>query len=235
MSQLSDLFSFLAGTPALVGATLAALILFLTSDWRVSLAALLVQYILVGMALTRSIPVEVAMVKILAGLIVVVILALSAQRLRPTADEEQIRDEGPLFLGLRLGWLRGPLGFPLRVLAVLLVILALLRLFQDYSSTAVPLDIALVACWLGGMGMLGLVLGGEPLRVAAALLTILAGFDLVYSGLPALPAPAGRPAEPSLAVIGFLGAFNVLAALAFSYLAIVRDLHAHSEPGESDP
>jgi hypothetical protein len=91
--------------------------------------------------------------------------------------------------------------------------LALIQLFSKYSLTLVPVEIAFVACWLGGMGMLGLVLSGDPLRAAFSLLTILTGFDLVYSGL-----------EPSLTMVGFWAAFTLVASLAFSYLAAVYGL-----------
>jgi hypothetical protein len=70
---------------------------------------------------------------------------------------------------------------------------------------------ALVALWLAAMGIAGLVLSSEPLRAAPALLTVLAGFDLVYSIV-----------EPSLAVVGLSGAMVILTALAFSYLALVH-------------
>lgn len=226
MEALSDLFGFLAGVPAVAGLILMGLTIFLTSDWRLALTALLVQYILVGLALTRTIQTEVAIVKILAGVLVVFILYLTGRRIQETSEPPQAEREVPRFLGLPLGWMAGPLGLPLRLLTSLLVALALIQLFNDprlSPSTLAVLfgaggqgispDIAFVACWLGGMGMVGLLLSGDPLRVAPAVFTILAGFDLVYAGL-----------EPSLAIAGFFGALILLAALAFSYLTTVQGL-----------
>jgi hypothetical protein len=66
---------------------------------------------------------------------------------------------------------------------------------------------------MGSMGIMGLVLSGDPLRVAAAMLTILAGFDLVYATL-----------EPSVSIAGFWGALTLMAALAFAYLATIHAL-----------
>ncbi len=222
MEPFVDVLDYLAGTPALVGPILAALIIFLTSDWRLALGALLAQYVLVGLALTRHIRPEVAVVKVLVGVIVVLILYVTARRvqemMRPWGEE----DNPPRFPSFHIGWRGGALGLPLRLLCVLLVGLALVRLFQDYEPTVVPVDIALVACWLGGMGMIGLVLGGDPLRVATALLTIFAGFDLVYAVL-----------EPSLAIAGSFAAFTLSVALAFSYLAIIQALNlSETEPEE---
>jgi hypothetical protein len=214
MEPFADLLNYLAGTPALIGPILAALIIFLTADWRLALGALFAQYVLVGLALTRYIRPEVAVVKVLVGVVVVLILYLTARRLqdimRPLAGE----GDPPRFPSFQTGWRGGAMGIALRFLCVLLVGLVLVRLFQDYQLTVVPLEIALVACWLGAMGMMGLILGGDPLRVALALFTILTGFDLVYAAF-----------EPSLAIAGFFSAFTLSAALAFSYLAIMHGLH----------
>jgi hypothetical protein len=225
MEAFSTFFDFMAGAPAIIGLCLAALIIFLTSDWRLSLAALLIQYILVGLALTRFIQSEVAVVKILVGVMVIPILYLGTRHM-PDAGKKREADEGrPHFLGLHVGWDARPLGLPLRLLAVLLVVLALVRLFGQVRlplvSTSVSIDIAFAAVWMGSMGIIGLVLSGGPLRVAAALLTILAGFDLVYATL-----------ELSLAVVGFYGALTLLTALAFSYLIVVQALGQNAkDPG----
>jgi len=215
MDALADLLAFLAGLPALAGLLLAALTIFLTSDWRLALTGLLVQYLLLGAALTRFIQPEVALAKILAGVLAVSILYLTARHIQELKGQPEVERMGRRILGLHIGWGAGPLGLPLRLLVVLLVALAVMRLFDLYHSPLVPADIAFAALWLGGMGVAGLVLGEEPLRVAPAVLTLLTGFDLVYTGL-----------EPSLAVTGFLGALILLAALAFSYLATVHSLGA---------
>jgi hypothetical protein len=221
MEAFSDLFAAVAGMPATVGLALTGLAIVLTSDWRLSLTALLVQYVLVGLALTRFIQAEVAVAKILAGILAVFILYLTARRIQELREPKQAEKRGSWFLGMYVGWGSGPLGLPLRLLAAILVALALVRLFagSSVSLAALPAlpaaspDLVFVAAWLGSMGMMALVLSGDPLRVAPALLTILAGFDLLYASM-----------EPSLAISGFLGALTLLAALAFSYLATVQGL-----------
>ena len=209
MGTISDILSSMAGLPSLIGLILAAAISFLAADWRLSLGALLVQYILVGMALSPSIPQEVVIVKILAGVLAVVILYLSARLIPHTPAAGAAAEETHHFLRLHIDWAAGPLGLPLRFLAVLLVALGVFRLFQGYQPTLVPTDLALAACWMGAMGLLGLILSGDPLRVALAALTILAGFDLAYAGL-----------DQNLAVAGFIGILTLLAALGFSYLSL---------------
>lgn len=224
MEAFTDIFGFTAGVPAIVGLVLTSVAILLTSDWRLSLTSLLVQYVLVGLALTRFIQAEVAIVKVLVGVLVVPILYLSARQIQNGKDTQEAGKGDSRLLGLNVGWGAGPLSLPLRLLAVLLVALAVVRFFDDYrlllplldaEGSTVPADVAFVAFWLGGIGLVGLVLSGEPLRVAPAILTILAGFDLVYAGV-----------EPSLAVVGLLGALTLLAALAFSYLTTIHGLSA---------
>jgi hypothetical protein len=234
MEAFSDIFTFMAGVPAMAGLFLTGLAIFLTSDWRLSLTALLAQYVLVGLALTRSIQAEVAIVKILAGVLAVFILYLTARRVQELGEPQHVETASSRFLGLQLGWAAGPLGLPLRFLTTLLIALALVRLFNDvpFSQDAWPAlfavdgtglspNIIFIASWLGATGMVGLILSGDPLRVAPALLTILTGFDLAYASL-----------EPSLAIVGFLGALTLLTAMSFSYLATCQVLTA--SPPEPD-
>lgn len=233
MEAFSDIFSFVAGVPAVIGLILTAVAIFLTSDWRLSLTGLLVQYVLVGLVLTRFIQAEIAIVKILVGVLAVSILYLSARHAQEMKGSQVVVEKDRLrFLGLSVGWGAGPLGLPLRLLTTVLVTLAVIRFFDDYrlllpvlagENTTLSLDVAFVAFWLGGMGMVGLVLSGDPMRVAAALLTILAAFELIYSGV-----------EPNLAVVGLWGALVLLSALAFSYLAIVQGLGMRREELETE-
>jgi hypothetical protein len=213
MEAFSDLFATLAGVPAMAGLVLTALIVFLTSDWRLSLTALLVQYVFVGLALTRFLQTEVALVKILVGVLAVSILYLTARRIQEEASSQQNVGDSPRLLGLSIRWGAGPLGLPLRLLTVVLLTLGLVRLFTGYRFPLAPADISFVVFWMGSMGIMGLVLSSDPLRVATAMLTILTGFDLVFAAL-----------EPSLTIAGFWGALTLMAALAFSYLAAVHAL-----------
>lgn len=213
MQTLTDVFAFIAGTPALVGPMLTATVLFLTSNWRLSLIALLFQYSLVALALSRVVRPEVAVVKALVGILVVVVLYITAQATAESRSLQTTQGERPRRLGLHVGWLGGPLGLPLRILAVVLMALALIRLFENYSLSLISADIAFVSCWLAGIGVLGLILSTEPLRAGLALLTFMSGFDLAFSEL-----------EPSLALVGFWGALTLMASLALSHLAAAHGL-----------
>ncbi len=221
MDAIGESFSFLAGVPAFVGLILAAATILVTSDWRLALSALLFQYLLLGLTLTRFVPAEVAFVRVLTGALVVPILYLAARQVEDASNVRPAEGVEPRFLGLPVGWGAGPLGLPLRLLTVMLTALALFRFYPAASSlleltgngVGVPPDVAFVALWLAAMGLMGVVLSGEALRVAPAVLTVLCGFDLVYAGL-----------DDALAVAGFFAALTLLATLAFSYLAAVERL-----------
>ena len=132
MNAFSDIFGYMAGIPAVVGLVLTAAIIFLTSDWRLSLTALLVQYILIGLGLSTAVRLEVALVKILVGVLAVSILYLTARRIQEASETLPIERDRPRFLGMSVGWEAGPLGLPLRLLAVLLAALAVLRVFNSF-------------------------------------------------------------------------------------------------------
>lgn len=228
MESFADNFAFLAGVPSVVGLVLAAAIILVTSDWRLALSALLLQYIFLGITLTRFIQPEAALVRILTGVLVVPILYLSARQVGEPHNVRAVEAGEGRFLGLPMSWAAGPLGLPLRVLTVFLAGLALIRFYPAYatllppegaSGLAVTPDVAFVTLWLVVMGIMGVILSGEALRVGPAVLTILCGFDLVYAGL-----------EQNLAIAGFFGALTLLAALAFSYLAAVQGLAPRVSP-----
>ncbi|MFN2217426.1 MAG: hypothetical protein ACK2UA_02380 [Anaerolineae bacterium] len=231
MELFSDTFTFLAGVPAIAGLLVTAAAIFLTSDWRLSLTALLVQYVLVGLTLTRFVQAELAIVKILVGVLAVSILYLSGRRFKDASASQENGADGRQFLGIQVGWQAGPLGLGLRILTVIMVALAAILFFDEYRSLlpvldgeqpAVPPDIAFVSLWLAAMGVIGLVLSGDPLRVAPAVLTILTAFDLVYAGL-----------EPNLAAVGLMAAVTLMAALAFGYLVTVQGLREQATQEQS--
>jgi hypothetical protein len=221
MEPANEVLAFAAGIPAIVGLLLASALVFLTANWRISLATLFFQYLLIGVALTRFVQLEVALLKVLVGGVAVPILYLTARRIHEERVFQLGREQNVPFAGSRLGWDAGPLGLPLRIFVLLLIALAVIQIFAAYSLPLVPADMALVTVWLAGMGLGGLLISSDPLRVAPSLLTILAGFDLVYSIV-----------EPSLAVVGFVGALTILAALAFSYLALVHGLGGDTADSE---
>lgn len=222
MQNLASVLNLLAGAPTLFGVLLASGTIFLTSDWRLSLTALLVQYVCVGLLLTRSIQGEIAILKALTGVLAVLILYITVRRVQEERGFLPEQAESPAAVRWGVADPHGSLGLVLRLLASVLVVLALVQGFKSVHFPWVPAHFVFAALWMGGFGGLGLVLSGDPLRVATAILTILAGFDLLYA-----------PLEPSLALVGLWSAMTLGAALAFSYLIVVDSVSgSRSAPGE---
>ena len=229
--------SFLTTTPAIVGLVITASLIVVIRDWRFSLAALLGQYVLVGLLLTRLIQPQVALTKVLIGDLVCVVLYLTARLVsesseappleREDAKDGRSRRPASPTLRLRSGQasnLQPPTSnfqlptsktrrgasrpdFAFRLLATLFVGLAVYSLSERYPLPEVPSDIGFACYWLASMGLLVLVLTEEPLKAGMGLLTLITGFELFYSVL-----------ERSLSVVGFLGIANFLIALAIAYL-----------------
>ena len=217
---------FLTTTPAIVGLVVTASLIVITSDWRFSLGALSVQYVLVGLLLTRLIQPQVAVIKVLIGALVCVVLYLTARLVSESSEEppseredaEDGRSRRPASptsnLQLPTSKTRGGASladFAFCLLATLFVGLAVYSLSKRYPLPEVPLDIGFACYWLASLGLLVLMLTEEPLKAGMGLLTLITGFELFYSVL-----------ERSLSVVGFLGIANFLIALVIAYLAASR-------------
>jgi hypothetical protein len=200
--------------PAFIALLLAGSILVVISDWRVSLAALLVEYAAAALLLTQIVIVEVALVKLIAGLLVVTVLGLTAWQLnfgypaQPGVAGWQTRFELPTAL-------------PFRAMAVILAVVAALFLASQPQWALPGVDQAPVvnaaSYVLMALGLLNLGLTEEPMGAGLGLLTLLLGFEIFYAAV-----------EPSLAVVALIAAVELALALAVSYLAALQ--HA---PGPS--
>ena len=96
--------------PGIAGLILAAAAILVTSDWRLALSALLLQYLCLGLILTRFIPPEAAFVRILTGALVVPILYLSARQETGASSARPGEGTEQRFLGLPMGWAAESLG-----------------------------------------------------------------------------------------------------------------------------
>jgi hypothetical protein len=160
--EILERFSFLTTTPALAGLFITGGIIVLTEDRRISLISMLAQYILVGLILMRLILPQLAIVKILIGLLVCQVLSISARR---------------------IGFPREGRGFFFRLFSLLLVGLTIHELHKRYPLPGMPSYLGLACYWLASMGFLTMNLTNEPLRAGIGLLTFVTGFELFYAPL----------------------------------------------------
>ncbi len=219
---MTDLLISLA-LPALVGLFITAAALTLMTQWRLRFAILGVQYVLAAVLISQAVIWQVAAVKAIVGLLVVVILGLTGQGVvtgRRAARQAAETSNRPRGLEV-LRRLEFQTNLPFRVVAVLLGSVATWYLVAEsgYALATLPLSLNLAGFLLIVLGLLGLGLSEEAMNVGIGLLMVLNGFELLYA-----------PVEPSLTVVALLAAVNFGVALAVSYAVLVP----YAMPGEAE-
>jgi hypothetical protein len=174
------------------------------------LFALAAQSVLLALLGTRLLPSGWALLRMLVGGLIAALWYISARQVRWGERQEPAR----WWLLRRGSGERWPLlstGTVLRLLAVVLAGLAFFRLQGRLTLPVLPSDLALACTWLWMMGFLGLALSDEPLRAGLGLLTMTAGFQLLYTAL-----------EPTAITVGLMAGLDLLLGLGVSYLMVAH-------------
>lgn len=203
--EVIDQLGFITRELAIVGLFLTGGIIVVVRDWRISLLALLGQYLLAGLVLSGMVLPEVALIKVLIGALTCPMLYLAARQAGWGAGQN-----GPAGSRQREVFPAGP---AFRLLAVTLMGLLAMALSQSYPSPVIPPGVGLASYWLMLIGLLILILTEHPLKAGQGLLTAIIGFELLYT-----------PIERSLAMVWLLAVVNLLLALAIAYLIVARDI-----------
>jgi hypothetical protein len=215
LPEIAERLSFLVTTSAAITVMFTAGVIVVIKDWRVSLSALVIQYVIVGLLLMSEIRMELAMIKTLVGALLCVILYVTARHVdwgRPVlAPSEGEGEEETTDLPVSRWTL--PTELPFRFLAALLVMVVAYGGASQFPLPDVNQAISLAAYTMAALGLLAMGLTDEPLKAGLGLLTFVAAFELYYTVL-----------EPSLTVVGFLGLSNFLIALAIAYLTVARSV-----------
>jgi len=182
--------------PAVILVAVTAIILLSSYDWRLSLSALGAMYVGVFVLVALSWPLEMAVVKLAAGWISASVLGISLIN-RPLAAPRRRYIVSEIVFRISASGLMGLVAVSLtpKVLAAL---------------TNATYEQALGGLLLLGLGILHLGFTADPLRVALGLLTVLAGFEILYTVI-----------ESSALVAGFLAAINMGMALTGAYLLLL--------------
>lgn len=216
---------FLTQESALLGLFITAGIILISRDWRTLILALLAQYILAGLILSRLVRPDIAALKVMIGAFICPILFLSARQVSMSFSLfSPLTDKGKgvshwwqnfSFMSLLMGRdrRRSPeaTGFIFRVLVVALMIIVATTLSRTFVLPDLSPDVTTAVYWLVLAGLVTLTLTEEPMRAGHGLFTTLTGFDLLYTTL-----------EKSLLMTGLWGAVNLLIALAIGYLIIIK-------------
>ncbi len=210
LSDLGRFFATLTASDILIGSAVTGAMLVLISDWRLSLFAFTVQYVLITVLLSTLVPLEVATVRLIAGGLVALMLYLSAQRIRSgwirRARAEGLKNVGemePLFQ-------REPfvIGLPFRFVAVVLVALSVVTIATQFAFLNMPFLFWLVSLWLCSIALLLIAITRDALKLGMGLLTFSAGFGVFYLAI-----------EPSLLFYGLLVISDLVLGLAIVHLA----------------
>jgi len=189
----------------------ASAAMLISRDWRIQLGALAIQYLAAFWLVTRHQPFVVGSAKLVTGWMVVAALGMTRLSL-PNMEEEQSA------VASANRWFS----------AVLLGIVALITAgATPRIEEVIPgLGLAVIA---GGLllistGLIHLSLTSDILRVIISLLTLVAGFEIIYAAV-----------ENSILVAGLLALTNLSLGLVGSYLLlagripVVTDLEEDSE------
>jgi hypothetical protein len=235
LPEILTQLQFLTQESALLGLFITAGIILIVRDWRTLILTLLVQYILVGLILSRLVRPDIAALKVMIGAFICPILFLSARQVSVSLSTLSLSSEKRSWGGAYLSewWQnfsfsslikgrdrrRSPAAtsFTFRVLVVLLMILVATTLSNTFALPDLSTDVTTAVYWLVLAGLVTLTLTEDPMRVGHGLFTALTGFDLFYTTL-----------EKSLLIIGLWGAVNLLLALAIGYLIVAKG----AGPGE---
>jgi len=181
-------------SPLLVVLLMAAsLCILMLQNFRLALAALAAQYLLIFLLITSVLPSSLALVKLLVGWMITALL-VSEIWLIEKDWENRIALSGNLLRGgvLILLWIVVYLGLPL------------IQLWIPVNQTVLLGGLILLS---GGLIQVGL--SNQVLRVSLGLLTLFSGFEIIYAAL-----------EPSVLVSGLLVLVNIGIGLTGLFLVI---------------
>ncbi len=177
----------------------AGILLVSSRRWMTGLLAL--QYIGVFLLVSVSWPLEIAVVKLVAGWMASAVLFLTYQNLVVLNSENRIAviSPGTTFKGFAA---------VLIGLSVYSLVPLALRWFLGATSQQI-----LGGVWLLGLGLLQLIFSRDSLRIIIGLLTVVSGFEILYATL-----------EASVLMTGLLAILNIGFAFLGAYLLMASNL-----------
>ena len=176
--------------------------LLIARDWRLSITFLAAQYLARFILLLPHLPLGMASVKVVTGWMCSAILGMTRSGLRENDSEENLWPRGRLFSLFAAG----------------MVVLIVAGATPSINNIMADAGAAVTAggLLLAGLGLLHLGITAQILRVTQGLLTVIAGFEIIYSSV-----------ETSALVVALLVVINLGLALVGSYLMIASQ---HREP-----
>ncbi len=209
-----EYFSFLRGYPAtwILLATGILIVLFL--DWRLSLFALIVQYLVASLLFFDLLDSQLAIVKLFVGMFVCLILYWTARQVNYGHATTLLKERRSAFAKthVQIGALSVSRVLAERIVAILISLIAVALLVWGFSLhlPGFPENlpyINLAILLLMALGTAGLITGGDPLPAGMSVLTFLTGFELYFAAL-----------DQTTRTLAIVAALDFALALIVSYL-----------------
>ena len=177
----------------------SAIIVIPDRRWMIGLLA--VQYVGVFLLVSFSWPLEIAVVKLVAGWMSTAVLFLARSNSSSSGGEERMIASvpGTFFMGFT-------------ALLIGLSMYSLMPTALRWFLGASPQQV-LGGVWLLGLGTLQLSFSRQDIRIIIGLLTVVSGFEILYSTL-----------EASVLMTGLLALLNIGLAFVGAYLQIASNL-----------
>jgi hypothetical protein len=177
----------------ILAAVAAALLMLLSDSWRWTIAGLAIQYLVVFLLVAQIWPIGLAAIKLVAGWLAGVLLSMANA---PTQLEET-------FFSHRSARI-------FRLFSAGLVLMIVFAITPSANTwLPIPYHYLLIGLMLIGMGVLQFGISQHPLRVVLGLLTLLSGFEVIYSPLEGSALLAAILAAITLA-LGLIGSTILL-------------------------
>jgi peptidoglycan biosynthesis protein MviN/MurJ (putative lipid II flippase) len=186
--------------PVIAVCVTGALLIVLNSD-RIRILIMGLQYIFVAWIILTALAINAALAMMVSGWIACMILAVTIRKNPEPTPSVKIETI--------------PSGRIFRLVAVMIVVLAGIGLGRSewFKLIGIEQRISIAGSVMAAIGILQVALSMEPLRIAIGLMTLLCGFEIIYSNL-----------EPSLAVAGLLAVIHIGIALSIGYILTQKQL-----------
>jgi hypothetical protein len=153
---------------ALVISLITSVSLLLQRDWRWGIGLMAVQYVSIFWLVQTHWPVSLAAIKLVTGWMVCAILGIAKLNQPSIQQTESTWPQGRLFRLFTTG---------------IILVTTILLSWRASSWLRLSLPISWGSLLLIGMGLLQLGISTQPLRVIFGLLTIMAGFEILYAAV----------------------------------------------------
>lgn len=209
-----EYFSFLRGYPAAWILLGTGVLIALFLDWRLSLFALIIQYLVASLLFFDLLNPQLAIIKLFVGMFVCLILYWTARQVHygQSGSSYSSASAAKSENNVHLGSISIPRNLAERSVAIVvaLLLVAILEWGFSFYLPGLPEDLGyinLAILLLITLGMAGVITGRDPLPVGMSVLTFLTGFELYFAAL-----------DQSTRTLGLLALLNFVVALIVSYL-----------------